>query len=248
MVRVGSSGPKRLYVARVLEVSIVNYRLKLFAFVLCGFALLALFNVSYLAVNTLSRLNMVEADRDLWQRPSDVLQALDMKPGDTIVDLGCGSGYFALKLSSQVGNSGDVIAEDIRRLSLAFLWVRTILQKKHNITVIHGQSADPHLPVNKVNALLISNTYHELADPQAILRHVSRALVSRGRLVVVDREPNPANVRSTENGEHEIPAERVEMDLRQAGFDIVSRQSHFIERDPDNETWWLIVALKPTRR
>jgi ubiquinone/menaquinone biosynthesis C-methylase UbiE len=161
------------------------------------------------------------------------------------VDLGCGSGYFTLKLSSPVGSRGHVIAEDIRWLSLAFLWARTILRNEHNVTIIHGQQTDPHLPLNRVNALLISNTYHEFADPHAILVHVSQAIVAGGRLVVLDREPNTANVRITENGEHKISAERVEMDLRQAGFDIIGRQNRFIESDPDSETWWLIVARKP---
>lgn len=202
----------------------MSYRFKLVVFLLSAAALLALLYVSFSALNTLSQLDAIEADRDGWQRPLDVLKALDPTPGNTIVDLGCGSGYFTLKLSAPVDKSGHVIAEDIRLLSLAFLWARTILRQEHNITIIHGEPDDPHLPVNRVNALLISNTYHELRDPQAILVHVSRALVSHGRLVVIDREPKVTSVGSTANTEHEISAERVEMDLRQAGFEILRRR------------------------
>ena len=64
---------------------------------------------------------MIEAQRDQWQRPSEVMQALKVKDGDSVVDLGCGSGYFSLKLSDPIGRNGKVIAEDIRRLSLTFL-------------------------------------------------------------------------------------------------------------------------------
>lgn len=223
----------------------MSYRIKLLAFFLSAIAILVLLNVGYSALNTLSQLNAVEADRDRWQRPSDVVQALNPRPGNTVVDFGCGSGYFTLKLSSPVGKTGHVVAEDIRWLPLAFLWVRTIVKKEHNVNLIHGKPADPELPANTANAVLISNTYHELTDPKGILSHVSRAMVSGGLLVVVDREPKPANVGVTESGEHEVSVKRVELDLRDAGFEIVSRQDHFIENDPDSETWWLLVARKP---
>jgi ubiquinone/menaquinone biosynthesis C-methylase UbiE len=176
------------------EDSSVGYRLKLLAFLISAVGFLILLNVGFSAVNTLSQLDRVEAIRDQWQRPLDILQALDPRPDDTIVDLGCGSGYFTLKLSAPVGNRGRVIAEDIRWLPLVFLRVRTILKKELNVSLIHGQPTDPHLPVNDASAVLILNTYHELSDPYAVLAQVRRALVSGGRLVVVDREPNPANV------------------------------------------------------
>ena len=94
-------------------------------------------------------------------------------------------------------------------------------------------------------SVFILNTYHELIDPRAIVGQVHRALVSGGRLVVVDREPNPANVGITENGEHEISASSVETDLRQMGFEIAGREDRFVHSDPDRETWWLLVARKP---
>jgi ubiquinone/menaquinone biosynthesis C-methylase UbiE len=93
-----------------------------------------------------------------------------------------------------------------------------MLKKKLNVSLIHGQPTNSHLPVNDASAVLILNTYHELTDPSAILAQVRRALVSGGRLVVVDRQPNPANVGITETGEHEIPASKVETDLGQTGF------------------------------
>ena len=175
----------------------------------------------------------------------DVVKALSLRQGDVVVDLGCGSGYFTLKLSSQAGKHGRVIAEDIRRLPLVFLWLRTLRDKDHNVSITHGKPTDPYLPVGKVNAVLISNTYRELSEPQALLAYVWQSLVSGGRLVVLDRAPSPSNVGITEDGEHEISASHVEADLRQARFEILSRQDHFIESDPDHEAWWLIVVRKP---
>jgi predicted methyltransferase len=220
----------------------LNYRVKLLAFLLCALVVFFIFNVGYSALNTISRLNAVEAARDQWQRPFDVVRALDLRPGNMVADLGCGSGYFTLRLSSPVGPSGRVIAEDIRRLPLVFLWSRTIL--KRNVTIIHGEPDDPHLPI-RMDAVLIANTYHEFADAQSILAHVSQSLIAGARLVVVDRAPKPDSVSAKELAVHEMSAERVESELLQAHFEIVSREDHFIEKDPDNETWWLIVARKP---
>jgi ubiquinone/menaquinone biosynthesis C-methylase UbiE len=223
----------------------LDYRFKLLAFFICALAVFFLLNAGYSALNTISRLDVVEAERDQWQRPAAVMQALRIRPGDVVVDLGCGSGYFALKLSSPVGKAGRVVAEDIRTLPLAFLWFRTILKNERNITVVHGGATDPHLARQQVNEVLIANTYHELADSRTILAQLRQSLVSDGRLVVVDRSPNPADIGATPLADHEISSGQVESELRQAQFDIVSRQDDFIAKDPENESWWLIVARKP---
>ena len=223
----------------------MNYRLKLLLFSVCVLAIFFLLNTGYSALNTISRLDQVEAERDRWQHPTEVLHALDIKAGDVVVDLGCGSGYFALRLSSQAGKNGRILAEDIRRLPLVFLWFRTILKNERNITVIHGDVTDPHLPPERVNGVLIANTYHELTDSQAIVAHVRESLMPGGRLVVVDRTPKPSDVGTSPLAEHEISAEQVEKELRRAQFEIVTLQNNFIDKDPDNESWWLIVARKP---
>ncbi len=118
----------------------LSYRLKLLALLICAMATFALLNTGYSALNTISRLDVVEAQRDQWQRPTEILQALAIKPGDTVAEIGCGSGYFSLKLSAAVGKGGRVYAEDIRRLPLVFLWFRTILKNDPNIRVVHGEA------------------------------------------------------------------------------------------------------------
>jgi predicted methyltransferase len=147
----------------------LRYRVQLLVFFACALAVLFALNTGFSSLNTISRLDIVEAQRDLWQRPAEVVQALAIKPSDVVVDLGCGSGYFALKLSAPAGKSGRVFAEDIRRLPLVFLWFRTISKNRRNITVVHGDPTDPHLPPQRVNEVLSANTYHELTDSHAIL-------------------------------------------------------------------------------
>lgn len=218
-----------------------GYRAKLLVFLLAALAVLVLLRIAYSALETISSLKVIEAERDQWQRPSDVIRELALKPGNTIVDLGCGSGYFTLKLSPAVGDSGHVIAEDIRALPLAFLWVRTAGLRKHNVKVVLGDTTNPHLP-RGVDAVLISNTYHEFADAHSILAHVHEALVPGGQVVIIDRQPKPSLGASPSEVEHEISSEQVQTDLRQANFEVIKRDEHFIEHDPYGENWWLIVA------
>src|ERR1700687_2935575 len=90
-------------------------------------------NTAYGFLTTLDRLKIVEAERDQWQRPSDVLHALDLRRGNVVVGLGSGAGDFTLKLAPLVGSSGKVIAVDVREFSLQFLKVRALLRNEHNV-------------------------------------------------------------------------------------------------------------------
>jgi SAM-dependent methyltransferase len=137
-----------------------------------------------------------------------------------VADLGCGSEYFALKLSPIVGPRGRVLAIDNRRMSLCFLWIRTVLRHEHNIRVIHTRPDDPKLPRGTLNAVLIANTYHELTDPKAILRHILVSLRLHGRLVVLDRGPesNPGESRNIEMHSHEMRLDLAEKEIHESGF------------------------------
>jgi predicted methyltransferase len=197
-------------------------------------------------VETLQILTVVERERDGWQRPSEILQQLDLHPGNVVVDLGSGAGYFSLKLAPMVGEHGRVLAVDLRRESLVFLWIRAKRQAQWNIRVIHGAIDNPDLPPGPVDAALIANTYHELAEPQPILRALRASMRRGARLVVVDRAPAEAGESREEAfGNHEISATVAADDIQREGFEVVSRQERFIERSPDGDGWWIVVFRKP---
>jgi ubiquinone/menaquinone biosynthesis C-methylase UbiE len=198
--------------------------------------LAALYTLSSVS-NTLDRLKVVEAERDRWQRPSEVLSSLGVSEGSTVVDLGSGAGYFSLKLADRVGRRGQVIAVDLRRLSLGFLRIRALMREEHNIQIIVGSPDDPHLPAGRADAVLMSNTYHEFRNPGLMLDHTRRALRPGGKLVIVDRGPGAdATV-----PDHEVPAERVEAEVRGHGFEILGRDDRFVDQAGD-KPWWLLVA------
>ena len=194
--------------------------------------------VLYSAIDTLRQLEVIESERDQWQRPVEVLRALDLRPGNVVVDLGSGAGYFALKLSPIVGKEGQVLAVDIRKLSLSFLWIRAFLSQKRNIRVVLSDEDDPRLPPGAVDAVLIANTFHELRDPNVMLGHVSRSLRPGGRLVIIDRGPRQGGAHA-----HEVDRLLVDAELHEAGLEILSSQDHFIDR-PGDDLWWLTVARR----
>jgi ubiquinone/menaquinone biosynthesis C-methylase UbiE len=212
---------------------------RLALFLVCAVLIFLALSTLYSFINTLQRLDVIEAERDQWQRPSDVLHALDLREGNTVVDLGSGSGYFTLKLSPAVGKGGQVLAVDLRKLSLFFLWTRALLGGKHNVHVMVGAEEDPGLPADGVDAVLICNTFHEFSNPELMLNHVFRSLRTGGRLVVVDRAPQANETQPA----HEMPLKVAVEKLQQNGFEIVSQDDHFIDR-PGDAPWWLVIVRK----
>jgi ubiquinone/menaquinone biosynthesis C-methylase UbiE len=231
------------------------YRIRVSLFLLAVIVTIVVLAVGYQAIYTLKVLDVVEHDRDRWQQPAEVIEPLNLKSGSFVADIGSGAGYFTLKLAPIVGQQGGVFAVDILMEPLAFLWVRTLLHHQRNVHVVHGDPDNPHLPKGRLDAVLVANTYHELTHSRAVLNRVFEGLHPGGRLVIVDRGPPSADdeSRQSEVGLHEIAASAVERDLRDTGFEVISRKDRFIgmnaaERSgdrPGSHTWWLIVAHKP---
>jgi ubiquinone/menaquinone biosynthesis C-methylase UbiE len=228
-------------------------RLALF-FVLAVLVSAALFLI-YEPTQTLYQLQLAEGERDRWQRPDDVINSLKLRDGNVVADVGCGVGYFSVKLAPNVAEHGSVLAEDILAESLTFLWIRAFLNHQSNIRVIHGELDDPHLPKGRVDAVLIANSYHEFTKPRAILDQTFRALRANGRLVVLDRGPRSyhGEPREIQMQEFQIAPSIAEGEIRDRGFQVISRNDHFIDWPaterfgdrPDDHVWWLIVARKP---
>jgi len=223
------------------------YRVRVLIFAFCAVLVLVLLGTWYRVVVTWQRLEEVERERDQWQRPAEVIQQLDLKEGNTVVDLGSGVGYFSLKLSAAVGKSGKVMAVDILKFPLFVLRTRAFIGGQHNIHTVLGEPENPHLAAGSVDAVLIVNTYHELTAPEPILDSVFRSLQPGGRLVVVDRSPDTmAESPATEAEHHHIGRAEAETEIRKMGFEILRQDDHFAQ-PPNDNVWWLIAARRPER-
>jgi ubiquinone/menaquinone biosynthesis C-methylase UbiE len=231
------------------------YRVRVSLFIVLVLLLVGALFLTYQLVQTLHQLSLAEVERDRWQRPNAVIESLDLKQGNVVADLGCGAGYFSLKLAPMVAQHGSVLAEDILGESLAFLWIRAVLLSQPNIQIVLGDVDNPRLPEGTVDAVLIANSYHEFAKPLPILEHTLRALRSNGRLVILDRGPRSyqGESREIQMQQYQIALPIVEDEIRRIGFEIISRNDRFIDRPAterpgdrtDDHLWWLLVARKP---
>jgi predicted methyltransferase len=124
-------------------------------------------------------------DRDEWQRPNEIMDALAVGEASVVADLGAGSGWFTIRLAGRVGPNGLVLAEDIQRPMIQAIKVRVDRMGLKNVTTVLGTSGDARLPV-PVDAVLIVDTYNELEQPVVLLRNVAKSLKPNARIGIVD--------------------------------------------------------------
>ncbi|MGE0703437.1 MAG: class I SAM-dependent methyltransferase [Vicinamibacterales bacterium] len=123
-------------------------------------------------------------DRDAWQRPDQIMDALGIADGAIVADLGAGGGWFTLRLARRVGPNGIVYAEDVQPQMIEAIGDRVRREGLTNVRTVLGTTEDPRLP-QPVDAALIVDAYHEMEDPVTMLRNVASALRPGGRLGIV---------------------------------------------------------------
>jgi predicted methyltransferase len=173
-----------------------------------------------------------EKEREQWQRVSEIFQAMGVRPGARVADVGAGDGFFTSRLASAVGPAGQVYAVDVVEDALDRLRRRLKEDAVSNVTVIRGTSTDPQLPPATLDAALIVNAYHEMHEHQAMLAAIRTALKPHGRLVIVEpiAEARRAVNRADQTREHEIGPEFVLQDARAAGLWVIGLEDPFTTR------------------
>lgn len=154
--------------------------------------------------------------RDEEQRPDVVIAAMGLRAGQTVVDLGAGSGYFTFRIAPKVGSKGKVLAVDVQEEMLETIRQRAAAQKVTNIVVVKGSEKDPHLPANAVDVVLMVDVYHELAYPFEVMTKVRQALKPDGRLVCVEYRLEDPKVEIKEV--HKMSVAQLEKEMKVAGF------------------------------
>jgi predicted methyltransferase len=137
-------------------------------------------------------LGLLEApDREQWQKPDLIMDALKIAEGDVVAELGAAGGWFTARLARRVGPNGVVYAEDIQPTMLEATRRRVQREGLNNVRTVLGTATDPRLPAD-LTAVLIADAYHEMDDParpeiiRVLLRNVAAALKPEGRLGIVD--------------------------------------------------------------
>ncbi len=134
--------------------------------------------------------------RESRQRQEDcetLLRELDIKPGQTICDLGCGNGFYTLQMAKLAGEDGKVYAVDIQPEMLHLLSERAKEEEITNIEPVLGTQIDPKLPEGSVDLILLVDVYHEFSHPHQMLQAMRKALKPGGLIALAEfREEDPA--------------------------------------------------------
>jgi ubiquinone/menaquinone biosynthesis C-methylase UbiE len=125
-------------------------------------------------------------EREKEEQPNQLLDALKLKAGAVVADIGAGSGYFTFRIAERVGPSGKVLAVDIQPEMLLLIRQKMKARKLSNIEPIMGTEADPKLPAGSVDLILMVDVYHEFSFPWEMTQAMVRALRPDGRLVFVE--------------------------------------------------------------
>ena len=125
-----------------------------------------------------------DPQRDAWQKPHEVIQALALKPDAVVADLGAGTGYFAMRLAHMV-SKGRVYGVDLEPKMVGYLAERAKKEGLKNLHAVQGTPADAKLPA-KVDLVLLVDVYHHIDQREAYFGKLAASLKPGGRVAVID--------------------------------------------------------------
>jgi len=155
-------------------------------------------------------------ERDDQEKPSIVLDALKLRGGETVVDLGAGSGYFTFRIAPRVGRAGKVLAVEIQDEMLQTIRQHAQALKVTNVEAVKGSETDPNLPAKAVDLVLMVDVYHELAYPFEVMTKIREALKPGGRVVFVEYRKEDPDVPI--KFVHKMSVEQVKREMKAVGL------------------------------
>ena len=175
------------------------------------------------------------SEREAEEAPTRAIAALRLRPGQVVADIGAGSGYYTMLLSAAVGPRGRVYATDIQQEMLALIQKKIENKRVSNVELVLGTPTESRLPDGAIDLALMVDVYHELAQPQAFLQSLKRALKPDGRLVLIEFRKESAAVPIRE--EHKMTVREARMELEAEGYRF--------ERVIDVLPWQHILVFEP---
>jgi ubiquinone/menaquinone biosynthesis C-methylase UbiE len=167
-----------------------------------------------------------DPERDKWQMPDRIIEALALRPTDSVADIGAGTGYMAVRFARQL-KGGTVLAVDIEPNMVRHMAERAKAAGIDNLRAVEGSATSPNLP-EAVDVIFLLNTYHHLDARPDYFKRLRRSLKSGGRVAIVDYRPeSPAGAPK----HMRLSAARITEEMKAAGykpagsFDFLPRQS-----------------------
>jgi ubiquinone/menaquinone biosynthesis C-methylase UbiE len=151
------------------------------------------------------------------QPPKEIMDAIGVRPGMILGEIGAGTGRMTIWLADRVGEMGKVYANDIDREALDHLELRCKKDKLNNVLTILGEVEDPLLPKKTLDLAFMINVYHHLDMPVALVRNIIPSLKSTGILAIVDGDPEKSNFGPS----HSTPKEEMLAQLEKAGYELI---------------------------
>jgi ubiquinone/menaquinone biosynthesis C-methylase UbiE len=162
------------------------------------------------------------------------MDVLAIAPGKNVADIGAGSGWFTVRAAKRVGNAGRIYAVDINPAAIRYIDNRIRKEQWKNIQTIHGNADNPELPSDSVDAVLLLKTYHEVAEPVALLRNLKSALRPGARVGIIDRDGN--------GEDHGVHKDVVLREAGEAGYRLLEEHDDLVK--DDNVDYFLVLAVK----
>lgn len=198
------------------------------------FLLFLLGQAAFLAGQTdLSESREISAIRR--QPPDQVMDAIGVKPGMVIGEIGAGRGRYTVYLARRVGERGKVLANDISRRALSYLESRCDRLGFGNVETILGEVEDPLFPDNALDMAIMVWVFHHLSKPDELFKNLRPSMKPGAALVILD--PPQVEIDDEFRIDRSDPAakvltnqEKIERSAAASGFDLV-RIETFLPRD-----------------
>src|SRR5580698_5538413 len=155
-------------------------------------------------------------ERETEEAPDQALDLLNLRAGMTVADVGAGTGYMSLRMARRVGPTGKVYANDLQPEMLQKLRAKSQREKISNVETVQGTEADPKLPPNTMDLVLLVDVYHEFSEPEATLGKIRASLKPDGRLVLLEYRKEDPSVPI--RPEHKMTVAQVKAELEPQGF------------------------------
>ncbi|MGH0029782.1 MAG: class I SAM-dependent methyltransferase [Myxococcota bacterium] len=163
--------------------------------------------------------DLLVSGRDGWQRPAQVVAALEVQPGQRVAEIGAGDGYWLPWLSQAVGAEGVVYAVEVEPEKVAALVERVHRDGLANVRVVHGRYDDPLLPDGQIDLAMTCLTYHHIEERVDYFRRLQADLAPGGRVAHLDdRDDLGVPLRWLPSAGHTTNAAAMDAEMESAGY------------------------------